>query len=143
YYISQAYKTVFPSGPPSSSYTNMFNSGCVGLACIYQGQTLTAPENAPGTKCFLTEAEARARKCPDDKQNFVFAKQGIWASGSAPKPNPITGEVPNNSIIGNGSPGAFNYVTTFPTTHSYAWMNHGSSSPGPQILTVSPRPVHN
>lgn len=51
---------------------------------------------------------------------FVFAKQGDWAHGE-PTPDRKTGEVPVHSI--SNSRAHFNYVTYFPGTRSYAWMN--------------------
>ena len=110
-----------PSGPISPSVSSDLNRGCIGLACAYQGLGQQFPENAPGTQCYLTETEARARTCSSCDKNFVFAKQGQWSSGT-PTPDK-TGQVPTTSVSSAG--GNYNYVTSFPSTGSYAWMNNG------------------
>lgn len=100
--------------------------GCPGFTCLYQGMGQTRwPESAPATIAFPNRADALKRRCPDGKQNFVFLKQGCWLGNQPPKPNPVTGEVPLDSVT-RSKPGfySFNYAVYFPATQTYAWMNH-------------------
>src|SRR5205823_5294119 len=111
-----------PSGQVSKAVSADLDRGCIGLCAAYQGRGQKFPEEASGTKAYLSEAEARARTVGNGETNFVFGKQGQWKSGQ-PVPDNKTGEVPIKSISSNG--GHYNYVTTFPSTHSYAWMSNG------------------
>src|SRR6266508_2414202 len=100
--------------------------GCPGLACLYQGLGLKRwPELARGTRAYLSREDALNHRCPDGQENFVFLKQGCWLTGNAPKPNPTTGEVPVSSVT-RSKPGfyTFNYAVYFPSTATYAWINH-------------------
>ncbi len=115
-------KRMSPSGPLPPAVSHELDRGCIGLACVYQGAGQAFPENAPGTQCYLTEAEANKRTCGSCDKNFVFAKQGQWSSGP-PIPDPKTGQIPTTSV--SSADGRYNYVTSFPSTASYAWMNNG------------------
>jgi hypothetical protein len=100
--------------------------GCPGFACVYQGLGVkTWPELARGTVAYLSRADALKRRCPNGQQNFIFLKQGCWLTDKPPTPDPTTGEVPLNSIT-RSKPGlyTFNYAVYFPSTATYAWMNH-------------------
>lgn len=102
------------------------NRGCLGLTCVYQGLGLKRwPELAPGTVAYLTRKEALSRRCRDGQRNFIFLKQGWWLGGHAPTPHRTTGEVPVDSVT-RMKPGfhTFNYAVYFPSTETYAWMNH-------------------
>lgn len=100
--------------------------GCPGLACVYQGLGLKRwPELARGTVAYLTHEDALSRPCPNGQRNFVFVKQGCWVAGSPPVPNPRTRQVSVESIT-RTRPGfyGFGYAAYFPSTRTYAWMNH-------------------
>lgn len=69
------------------------------------------PEDAPGTKCFLSEREARKHQCDENENKFVFGKQGVWRGGKKPIPDKNDNDsVPNNSIVGKDSRYHFDYV---------------------------------
>lgn len=112
--------------------------GCIGLTAAYQGAGAAFPEDAPGTKCYLRRSQAIGRKCGSCCTNFVFAKQGQWSGGGAPRPR-ASGVVPNSSISSVG--GNYNYIVYFPSTNSYAWMDHASRY-GPQHGTISDAPAN-
>ena len=100
--------------------------GCPGFVCVYQGLGLTRwPESARGTVTYLTQQDALGRRCPNGQENFVFLKQGCWLADKPPTPNPTTGEVPIDSVT-RSKPGlyTFNYAVYFPSTATYAWLNH-------------------
>ena len=112
--------------PLSQGENANLDRGCPGFACAYQGLGLKRwPELARGTVAYLTRVDALNRRCPNGQDNFVFLKQGCWLAGKPPTPNPTTGEVPVNSIT-RSKPGlyTFNYAVYFPSTATYAWMNH-------------------
>lgn len=115
-------------GPISPADKAQLDRGCVGMCSAYQGAGATYPENAPGTKCFKTLAQALSRQC-SGQQNFIFAKTGCFKIGeSAPKPGP-DGEVPTGTISNMGN--YFNYLTLFPGG-CWGSMNHGTDTPGQQ-----------
>jgi hypothetical protein len=124
--------------------------GCPGLTCLYQGLGLKRwPESARGTRAYLRGQDAVNRHCPDGQDNFVFVKQAWWESGKPPTPNPTTGEVPLSSLT-REKPGwyTFNYAVYFPSTHTYAWINHREYGfpanliwPQKAYLSLSPPPV--
>lgn len=111
------------------------------MASAYQGLNATFPEEAAGTQCFSTEAQARARPCKPSEKKFIFAKQGQYQNGR-PKPGP-GGTVPNNTISSDG--GNYNYVTAFPGG-CYGWMNwgvgYGPTPNAPQQASISPTYPH-
>jgi RHS repeat-associated protein len=107
--------------------------GCIGLCSAYQGYNEPFPENAPRTACYLAESRARSRRCPRCCRNIVFAKQGQWLHGQ-PTPEPRTGQIPNNAISSAG--GDYNYAIYFPSTRSYAWMDHTIRF-GPQTASIA------
>jgi hypothetical protein len=112
--------------PLSPDENANLDRGCPGFVCIYQGLGLKRwPEAAHGTVAYLRRADALNRRCPDGQTNFIFVKQGCWLTGKPPTPHPITGEVPINSIT-RSKPGfyTFNYAVYFPSTATYAWVNH-------------------
>ena len=112
--------------PLSSEETANIGRGCLGFVCVYQGLGLKRwPELAPGTKGYLTIADALNRQCPSGQRNFVFVKQGCWLGGHPPKPRAQTGEVSVTAVT-RTTPGlyTFNYAVYFPSTATYAWMNH-------------------
>jgi hypothetical protein len=124
--------------------------GCPGLACLYQGLGLKRwPESARGTRAYLRGEDAANRRCPDGQENFVFVKQAWWVSGKPPPANPTTGEVALSSVT-REKPGwyTFNYAVYFPSTHTYAWINHREYGfpanliwPQKAYLSLSPPPV--
>src|SRR5262249_354411 len=100
--------------------------GCPGLTCLYQGLGVTRwPESARDTRGYLHLQDALDRRCLEGRENFVFIKQAWWASGTQPKPDPKSGEVPLSSVT-RAKPGwyTFNYAVYFPTTKTYVWINH-------------------
>ena len=112
--------------PLSQDENADLDRGCPGLACVYQGLALkTWPELARGTVAYLSRGDALNRRCPNGQENFVFLKQGCWLASNPPTSNPTTGEVPINSIT-RSKPGlyTFNYAVYFPSTATYAWINH-------------------
>ena len=114
------------SRPLSQDESSNLNRGCLGLTCVYQGLGLRRwPELAPGTVAYLTREKAVSRRCRDGQKNFIFLKQGWWLSRRAPTPHRTTGEVPVDSVT-RMQPGfyTFNYAVYFPSTETYAWMNH-------------------
>jgi RHS repeat-associated protein len=119
--------------------SQQLDRGCVGLCSVYQscgGQYFTWPENAPNTTCFLTEAQAKAFKCPNNENPFLFAKQGHW--NKMPQPGG-DGSVPNNCINSLN----FNYMTIKPGwEYPYLWMNHLKKNGYPQIVTISKLPCN-
>jgi len=106
---------------------NRFARGCIGL-CLYRLGTDGIPENQNDTKCYLSEGEAGARKCPNGTRKVVFSKQGKYKSGKPPTPRP-DGTIPNDSVtdVDPNNPGTYNYVTRFrfKDGYRYGWMNHG------------------
>ncbi len=121
-------------GPLSAADSANLNRGCIGMTSAYQGMGADLPEAARGTKCFATEAEARARPCKATEKKFIFAKQGQYEHG-APIPGP-NGQVPRDTISSAG--GNFNYIVAFPGG-CYGWMNNGIY-PGadPQQASIAP-----
>lgn len=114
------------SRPLSLDEKSNLDRGCLGLTCVYQGLGLRRwPELAPGTVAYLTRENALNRRCPNSQKNFIFLKQGWWLGGHAPSPDRTTGEVSVESVT-RMKPGfyTFNYAVYFPTTETYAWMNH-------------------
>lgn len=114
------------SRPLSPNESANLNRGCPGLTCLYQGLGLRKwPEFARGTVAYLSRENAVQRSCPKGQGNFVFIKQGWWLGGKAPKPDPATNEVSLDSVT-RIKPGfyTFNYAVYFPSTGTYAWMNH-------------------
>lgn len=112
--------------PLSQDESTNLNRGCLGLTCVYQGLGLRRwPELAPNTVAYLTREKAVSRRCRDGQKNFIFLKQGWWLGGQAPIPHRATGEVPVDSVT-RMKPGfhTFNYAVYFPSTETYAWMNH-------------------
>lgn len=112
--------------PLSPSESANLNRGCPGLTCLYQGLGLGKwPESARGTVAYLTRESAVQRSCPSGQENFVFVKQGWWLGGRPPKLDPATNEVSLDSVT-RIKPGfyTFNYAVYFPSTGTYAWMNH-------------------
>jgi hypothetical protein len=100
--------------------------GCPGFTCVYQGLGLTRwPELARGTVAYLTLKDALNRRCPNSQENFVFLKQGWWLADGPPTPNPTTGQISINAVT-RTKPGlyTFNYAVYFPSTATYAWINH-------------------
>ncbi len=123
-------RLIGPLSPPDSAD---LDRGCIGMSAAYQGMHVDLPETARGTKCYSTEAEARAHPCTSGQKKFVFAKQGQYEHG-APTPGP-NGEVPRDTISNAG--GHFNYVTAFPGG-CYGWMNHMVNPNDPQKASVAP-----
>lgn len=123
---SELVKLMTKFRPLSQGEQANLNRGCPGFACLYQGLGLTRwPELARGTVAYLSLADALNRRCQDGQKNFVFLKQGWWLAGSPPTPNPTTCQVPVSSVT-RIKPGfyTFNYAVYFPSTETYAWMNH-------------------
>lgn len=107
------------------------------------------PESARGTVAYLTVEDALKRHCPNSQENFVFVKQGWWLGSSPPKPDPTSGQVSVNSVT-RIKPGwyTFNYAVYFPSTATYAWINHREYGfpvnlvrPEKAYLSVSPPPL--
>ena len=124
--------------------------GCPGFTCLYQGLGLKRwPESAAGTLAYLNLGDALKRRCPGDRENFVFLKQGWWLGGSPPTRDPATGQVAVNAVT-RARPGSytFNYAVYFPCTATYVWINHRNygfpvNLIGPQkaYLSLSPPPL--
>ncbi len=136
--------------PLTAEETANVDRGCVGLTCLYQGLNQKRwPEEAPGTVAYLSREDALRRRCPNSEENFVFVKQGWWVNGRAPKPASETGEVPMISLT-RAMPGfyTFNYAVYFPSTGTYAWINHRDYGfplnlikPQKAYLSMSPPPL--
>lgn len=136
--------------PLSSFEKANINRGCPGLACLYQGLGLTRwPESARGTRGYLRLEDALNRSCSEHREDFIFLKQAWWSSGKPPTPDPRTGEVPLSSVT-RAKPGwyTFNYAVYFPTTKTYAWINHREYGfpvnllrPMKAYLSLSPPPL--
>jgi hypothetical protein len=112
--------------PLSQAENANLDRGCPGLACVYQGLGLKRwPELARGTVAYLRREDALKRRCPNGQENFVFIKQGCWLENKPPTPHPATSEVSVNSVT-RTKPGlySFGYAVYFPSTATYAWMNH-------------------
>lgn len=120
-------------GLPDDVKKNL-DRGCIGMCSAYQGSGEKFPENAPGTFCYLDENLAKARKCPKCCRNFVFAVQGEWNPASTSNPDPKSGRIANDAI---SHAGPYNYIVWFPSTRSYAWMNHEIGGKRPQMGTIS------
>jgi RHS repeat-associated protein len=125
-------------GPLSADDSLSLDWGCIGMTRAYQGMNVILPETAPGTKCFATRAQARARPCKPSEKKFIFAVQGDYAHG-APTPG-LHGVVPNDTIL--TATGNYNYVTMFPGG-CYGWMSN-VNYPGqpPQVVTLGPDPAY-
>ena len=119
-------KLMTTSSPLTPNENFNLNRGCPGLACVYQGLGLKRwPEVARGTVAYLSHEDAVSRQCPDGKTNFVFVKQGSWLGGSPPMANPTTHQVSVESVTREKSGFyGFGYAVYFPSTGTYAWMNH-------------------
>ena len=136
--------------PLSRTEKAQVDRGCPGLTCLYQDLGVTRwPEAASGTRAYLRLENALSRSCPEDRENFVFIKQAWWTSSKPPIPNSKTGEVPLNSVT-RMKPGwyTFNYAVYFPTTKTYAWINHREYGfpanliwPMKAYLSLSPPPL--
>lgn len=112
--------------PLSHDENANLDRGCPGSVCVYQGLGLKRwPELARATVAYLSRGDTLNRRCPNGQESFLFLKQGCWLAGNPPIPNPTTGEVPVNSIT-RSKPGwyTFNYAVYFPSTATYAWINH-------------------
>ena len=79
----------------------------------------------------------------------MFVKQGWWVSGRAPIPTAGTGAVPISTLT-RVKPGGytFNYAVYFPSTGTYAWINHREYGfplnlvdPQRAYLSLSPPPL--
>jgi hypothetical protein len=138
------------SRPLSQIEKAQVDRGCPGFTCLYQGLGLTRwPELARSTRAYLRIEDAMSRRCPENRENFVFVKQAWWTSGKPPIRNPKTGEVPLNSVT-RTKPGwyTFNYAVYFPATKTYVWINHREYGfpanllwPMKAYLSVSPPPL--
>ncbi|KQZ59136.1 hypothetical protein ASD53_06035 [Lysobacter sp. Root559] len=112
--------------------------GCVGMASIYQGKGQNMPENAPGTRCFLSfeQAIAASQKC---SSNMIFIKQGQWRSGVPT--SGAGGVIARNSVVGIPSmvPGheVFNYITYLRGEDVFIQMNNGVGGGGVQRIDVT------
>jgi hypothetical protein len=91
--------------------------GCVGFCLLeqprvrYTPQPHTRPEDSARTTCYLHEADAECKKCPDGSPPFVFQVRGDWRHGE-PTPNKTDKTVPRSSInTDSGAPAAWDYVT--------------------------------
>jgi hypothetical protein len=112
--------------PLSQDENANVDRGCLGLTCAYQGLGLRRwPELAQGTVAYLSREDVVNRRCQNGQKNFIFLKQGWWLGGHAPTPDRTTGQVPVDSVT-RMKPGfyTFNYAVYFPSTETYAWMNH-------------------
>ena len=136
--------------PLTAEETANVDRGCVGLTCLYQalGQKRW-PEDVPGTVAYLSREDALQRRCSNGQENFVFVKQGWWVGGRPPKATAETGEVPILSLT-RSMPGfyTFNYAVYFPSTETYAWINHREygfpfnlMKPQKAYLSMSPPPL--
>jgi hypothetical protein len=124
--------------------------GCPGFTCLYQSLGLTRwPESARSARAYLRLENALNRRCPENQENFVFVKQAWWTSGKPPTPDARSGEVPLSSVT-RLKPGwyTFNYAVYFPTTKTYAWINHREYGfptnllwPMEAYLSLSPPPI--
>jgi hypothetical protein len=136
--------------PLSQDEKTNLDRGCLGLTCVYQGLGLRRwPESAPGTVAYLAHEDAVNRRCPKNQTNFIFLKQGWWLEGHAPIPDRTTGEVQVESVtrVRFGFY-TFNYAVYFPSTQTYAWMNHrdygfpmNRISPQKAYLSTFPPPL--
>jgi hypothetical protein len=137
--------------PLSRSERANLDRGCPGFVCLYQGLGLTRrPELARDTVGHLTLGDALKRDCPSGQEDFVFVKQGWWLAGTPPTPNPTTRQVSVNSVT-RIKPGwyTFNYAVYFPSTATYAWINHREYGfpvnllkPQKAYLSLSPPPLN-
>jgi hypothetical protein len=134
----------------SPEETGQLDRGCLGLVCLYQGIGLKRwPELARSTVAYLDVADALKRRCPEGRENFVFVKQGWWLGGAAPAPSPRAAPISVESVT-RIRPGGFtfNYAAYFPSTATYAWINHRDYGfplnlvkPQKAYLSVSPPPL--
>jgi hypothetical protein len=140
------------SRPLSRDENANLDRGCLGLVCLYQGLDMTRwPELARGTVGYLTLEDALKRQCSNTQENFLFVKQGWWMAGKPPTPNPTTHQVSVNSVT-RIKPGwyTFNYAIYFPSTATYAWINHRDYGfpvnlvkPQKAYLSLLPPPLSN
>jgi hypothetical protein len=116
--------------------------GCPGLTCLFQGLGQKRwPELTAGTRGYLNRRDALSRQCPNGHGNFIFLKQGCWLGDKPPPSDPVTGEVPVNSVT-RARPGlyTFNYAVYFQSTATYAWMDHRNY--GFPINQIRPQTVY-
>jgi hypothetical protein len=113
-------------------------AGCVGVCRASQGNQGNnnpsgMPEDQPNTTCYLEEAKARERfsNCPKGSTPLLWNKQGTWKNDKAPVPA-ADGSVPNDSIVGIGAPGAFNYETQL--GDYYVYVNHQATKDANGII---------
>jgi hypothetical protein len=136
--------------PLSRDEQAQLDRGCPGLVSLYQGLGIKKwPESAPGTRSYLRLEDALRRQCRNDQENFIFLKQAWWTGGKPPTPDPETGEVPRSAIT-HEKVGwyTFNYAVYFPTSRTYAWINHREYGfplnlvrPQKAYLSLSPPPL--
>ena len=126
-----------PGGTLPQSIKELLDKGCNGMCRAYQGGDNDLPELYPGTNCYNTIQNAQKRKCPCGTRNFIFGKQGYWKDGVAPPVDSNTGMVPRDAISNRDE--HFNYVVYFPSTRSYAWIDHAKKH-GPQTAFIQDRP---
>ena len=101
------------------------------------------PEYTEKVKCYLLEPDAVKHECPKGTRKQIFAKQGRWLYASGPTPGEGKGTVTNDSVVGNGGPDNYNYVTRIVLTNGKVkdmWMNHGIRQPGTQVVTFADDP---
>jgi hypothetical protein len=112
--------------PLSQDENTNLNRGCPGFTCMYQGLGLTRwPELARGTVAYLSLGDALNRRCPNGQENFVFLKHGWWLAEGPPTANPPTCQVSVNAVTRmKAGLYTFNYAVYFPSTATYAWINH-------------------
>jgi hypothetical protein len=119
-------KQMTSARPLTADETANLDRGCPGFVCVYQGLGLKRwPEQARGTAAYLTLSDALNRQCPAGQKNFIFVKQGCWLGGHPPMARASTGEVSITAVT-RTTPGlyTFNYAVYFPSSATYAWMNH-------------------
>ena len=105
-----------------------WNRGCIGLCqqnirvkctgCNIQPGGM--PEQNP-VNCFLKMPEDPGKvTCPKGYAPIIFSKQGKW-KGGAPTPD-ANGNIPCDSVVGEGGEGLFNYITYM--DGFWVYMNH-------------------
>ena len=114
----------------SASIADMLDRGCMGVVCSESGRD-KRPEETSGVDCFLTQEEARNRKCKEGLTRIVFAKQGRWKDGKPPDSSedikPLKTIIHENP---DGSMAAWNYVLDLGDV--YVTANRGVNRKNPR-----------
>ena len=151
--VTRAELDQFLNGSPETA--TELDYGCIGMCNVRLGIDPTThhysekPEKHPGTTCYIdpTKADEAGKRCPKGTAPRKWAKQGKWKDGIGEEPTAGTnGVIPNDSVVDNGGPDKYNYITVFSGidgAERYGWANHGKGvGKTEQIFTFNDKPLN-